>query len=132
MIQEIYAIRDEVGGFYEQPFLAHNRTYAERMLCDYARCQPNSQVVLHSSDYSLYLLGAFNVVTGVIQSLTIPEFVNRVSAYVVSGQQGAAVGDSVPLKPQSDPVPVSSVEPVNASEECDHEDNPLSKAQKEV
>lgn len=131
MIQEIYAIRDEVGGFYEQPFLAHNRTYAERMLCDYACMQPNSSVVLHSSDYSLYLLGAFDVVTGVIQSLTIPEFVNRVSAYV-GNRQGAAVGDSVPLKPQSDPEAVSSVESVNASEDFDHEDNTLSKAQKEV
>lgn len=128
MFVEIFAIRDEIGGFFELPFTAPNTRSAERMLQDYSVLEPSSSVVLHAADYTLYRLGQYDRDTGVIVPCTYPEFVNRVSAYV-GNRQGAAVGDSIPLKPQSDPEAVSPVEPVNASEEFDYVDNPSSKAQ---
>lgn len=113
-VMEIYAIRDDIGGFYEQPFHSHNRAYAERMLCDFSRLQPDHQVVLHHGDYSLYRLGHYDNLQGCIVPLPYPEFINRISAYVTPTQQGAAVGGEVaPLKPQSDP------ESVDAPPVCD-------------
>lgn len=131
MIVDMFAIRDEVAGFFELPFTAPNTRSAERMIQDYAVLECSAPIVVHASDYTLYRLAQYDRDTGVIVPCAYPEFINRVSAYVGSGQ-GAAVGDTVPLKPQSDHEIAPHEESVTASEDCDHEDNALSKAQKEV
>lgn len=98
---DIFVIYDTVGGFYEQPFFAHNRALAERGLSDIAHIRPDHPFVLHSDDYILYHLGSLESGTVNFTLFPQPVHINRLSAYIPR-EQGAAVGDAIPLKQQSD------------------------------
>lgn len=98
---ELFAIYDHLGEFYETPFFAHNREHAERGISDLCHFQGNHPIVLHSGDYSLCHLGSFEPNSGTFCISEQPVFLNRCSAYMPK-EQGAAVGDAIPPKQQSD------------------------------
>lgn len=97
---EIFVIYDNVGGFYEVPFFAHNRQDAERSVASLARVAPDHKVCHYPDDYSLYHLGSWDYQTGYMMVKEKPEFIARLSTYI-HVTQGAAVGDEIPLKSQS-------------------------------
>lgn len=125
---ELFAIYDHLGEYYEAPFVAHNRVHAERGISDLARFQPDNPVILHSGDYSLCHLASYEGSTGIITPFPQPVFLNRLSAYMPK-EQGAAVGDAIPLKSQS-AITEDSADAVKDTQPAfDVESSPNSKAQ---
>lgn len=77
MQQRIYTVYDAVMNIYHTPFMAHNDGDATRIIQGSA--DPNSQLWIHSGDYSLYFIGHFDNELAVFQNLNAPQLVNKVS-----------------------------------------------------
>lgn len=127
---EIFVIYDTVGGFFETPFFGVNIRTVERGISDLPSFQANHPLCVHSNDYVLYHLGTFSTSDCSFALFEKPVFINNISAYIrtVSSEQGAAVGDAIPLKSQSADIEDTS----DASEHlaaCDEVSSTLSKAQ---
>lgn len=100
---EVFVIYDTVGGFYETPFFGVNIRSVERGISDLPSFQATHPLCVHSNDYVLYHLGTFSTSTGNFELFDSPVFINNISAYIriAPPEQGAAVGDVIPLKSQS-------------------------------
>lgn len=101
MTHKIYAVRDEISGLFNQLLLFPCDASALRAFRD-ALGSNGTIFAAHPEDYSLYRLGSYRDNTGVITPEAFPELVITGRAIVSMPEQGAAVGDAVPLKSQSD------------------------------
>ena len=73
----IFAVRDELNGF-GQLFTAPTEAFAKRdMSAAVNNDKSNSAIAYSPKDFSLYKLGVFDDTTGVVESLTVPEFIVR-------------------------------------------------------
>lgn len=102
----VYSVYDEVSGLFGFPVLFPRDAVATRNFGDIIG---SDGTVLHShpADFSLKRIGFFDEHTGELISTPVvivargSDFVQRLN------EQGAAVGDAIPLKSQSDQKPVS-------------------------
>lgn len=69
---KIFTVYDEPAGAFLQPFFEKTRATAIRSFMD-ACSRPDHQFVTHSSDYTLFAVGDFDEVTGLITAYPVPE-----------------------------------------------------------
>lgn len=67
MVIEIYAVKDKRSGFFLKPFDCRGVTDAIRMISEVAN-DPKSMLYKHGDDYTLYLIGKLDDLTGVIHT----------------------------------------------------------------
>lgn len=65
MVIEIYAVKDKKSGFFMKPFDCRGVTDAIRMVKEVANDQKSS-LFKYAEDYSLFLIGKMDDLTGVI------------------------------------------------------------------
>lgn len=114
MTHKIYAVRDEISGLFNQLLLFPCDAAALRAFRD-ALGSNGTIFSAHPEDYALYRLGSYRDNTGVITPEVLPELVMRGRTVLESlaldrSKEGAAVGDEVPLKPQSDEDVIKTLE----------------------
>lgn len=76
MEQQLYAIRDTKGDFFNKPFPQITKAEALRTFQDLTR-DPQSTVNKHPEDYDLYYLGTYETVSGKITALKSPEHIAK-------------------------------------------------------
>lgn len=93
METKVFAIYDEAAQAYMQPFFSHTRGLAIRGIVTALKNAENlfSQ---NPKDFSLYEVGTWNDLSGVISS-THPEHVGRITDYL-----DASIGEHVPNTPR--------------------------------
>ena len=77
----VYSIYDEKAYYYRMPFFCASDDEATRILFDAVR-GGDSQLVNFPGDFSLYFIGEFNEVDGVIVSASKPSLVLPISQIV--------------------------------------------------
>lgn len=77
MMQRIYSLRDVKVGFLS-PTLHDNDSVAVRSLENVLRSPSSSLLDTHPEDFSLYCLGVFDTLTGLISPFSVPEQVCEV------------------------------------------------------
>lgn len=93
MIKEIYAIKDNLIGFWE-PYLMDNESAAHRDFV--AMIQSDNAMIRALANYlDLYRLGTIDLKTGIITPADVPEFIARGAAYVPSVVVDDVEGDDV-------------------------------------
>lgn len=86
MQHSIYAIKDKAANAYLQPFFTVNEATAVRALKT-AVDNPQHDFHKHAKDYSLYFMGVFDDVTGVIAPLAEPVFVFNMETLILASQE---------------------------------------------
>lgn len=79
MIQKIYCLRDVKVGFLS-PALHEQDILAVRSLENVLRSPSASLLDTHPDDFSLYCVGSFDTISGVISPLAVPELVVEVKS----------------------------------------------------
>lgn len=73
MVHGLYSVRDKVADAYIPPFLLQSDAMAVREFA--AACNmPDHKFGVHSEDYSLFKVGTFDDVTGIITPFVEPLF----------------------------------------------------------
>jgi len=60
MLKQMYAIRDNVACFFNNPWMAQNQEHAQRLTADAVNKDPHSAMAEHASDFQLYQMGTYN------------------------------------------------------------------------
>jgi hypothetical protein len=81
---EIYAIYDSVSGSFNCPFFLVNEATARRVCFDMVH-NKDTTLALHPSDFVLYRLGHFDMVSGNIEAVDKPEMVCNLGTFIKSG-----------------------------------------------
>ena len=71
LLNFIYSLKDSKAGTFGNPFVASNDEMARRMVSDFVNNSGDSVVSLHPEDFSLYILGSYDVHTGEIISNSV-------------------------------------------------------------
>lgn len=90
---QLFAIRDRVVGSYHRPFTAANEFEAQRMVLSVMQNDDN-QLHHHPDDFSLYHLGEYDQITGVINAFVEPTLVVPLGVLKKYGINGNNDGDS--------------------------------------
>lgn len=111
----LYSFYDVKGEFYGSPFVSRNHNTAIRMFSQAIRTQ-GFACAEAPCDFHLVHIGSFSDEDAQLISVTPKTVITGVEllSLLRADEQGAAVGDSVPLKSQSDQ-PVSSADAVSES-----------------
>lgn len=80
---KIFSIRDLKAGQYGQPFAFQNRGVAMRTFSNWC-ANPESFFSKFPSDFELFELGEFDLITGKYTELPTPDYVGRASDLVPS------------------------------------------------
>ena len=67
----LYTVYDRVAGTYSVPFASANRSTAEREFLETCSKSP------YKLDFEMYVIGLYDVVSGVIEAYEKPDFVRR-------------------------------------------------------
>jgi len=84
MRQNVFAIYDKKAQFHLNPFFMVQKGEALRTLDDLVN-DTQSRLNKHTADYSLWRIGEFDTVTGILFPLSKPEFLEEASTYVKKG-----------------------------------------------
>lgn len=71
---QLFSIKDHVVGSYLRPFTAVNEKEAQRMLLVTLQSDDN-QLHHHPDDFSLYRLGDYDQITGIIDAFPEPQLI---------------------------------------------------------
>lgn len=75
MTKQVFAVHDVAAGAYLAPFIVHGEGLAVRMFSDLVT-EPGHQFNKHPADYTLFKIGVFDDVTGVLESVTPTSYGN--------------------------------------------------------
>ena len=122
----LYSFYDIKGEFYGSPFVSRNHNTAVRLFSQAIRTQ-GFACAEAPCDFHLVHIGSFSDKDAQLVSVTPKTVITGVEllSQLRVMEQGAAVGDAVPLKTQSDD-PVSSADAVSESmPACDVDDTSI-------
>lgn len=80
-MKNLYVVFDEKVSSYGSPIIASSDGEASRMLCD-ASQDPNTLISRHPGDFSLYQIGTYCELSGLITAFNAPSFIVKVSTLV--------------------------------------------------
>lgn len=83
MVLKIYAVFDVKASNYGQPFFMTQHGLAVRAFSDLAQ-DDKASVSKHPEDYKLYCLGEYDDNSGKFVSLSVPEFINNATDFIVN------------------------------------------------
>lgn len=81
MEMKIFAVKDQKGDMFNQPFQQRTVGEAERMMSRLIE-DPQSMVGKFPEDFDLYELGSYNTLNGVIKPHDSPRHVAPLTSYV--------------------------------------------------
>ena len=81
---KLYAIYDKKAEEFGNPFVHTNDWLAIRKLNTDLK-NPNSEIVLHSGDFALYYIGAYDSKSACITTDNPPKFVEEISTIIKTG-----------------------------------------------
>lgn len=73
-MKKLFTVYDEKVNSYGSPFVASSDGEASRMLSD-AIDDPNSLIARHPEDFSLYCVGEYNELSGIVTAYDAPQFI---------------------------------------------------------
>jgi len=79
----VFSIFDEKAQTFSKPFFLTHKGEAIRVFSDVVNDE-KSMIAKHPEDYKLYKLGSFDDVSGVMESLPMPEFINNATDFLLA------------------------------------------------
>lgn len=82
----VFSIYDSAAAYYKEPFCCNNKGIALREFAD-ACLNPQTFLAKHPADYTLFLLGHFDDVTGVFEQLTAPQSLGKALDFISKAEE---------------------------------------------
>ena len=80
---KIFSIRDSKAEAFNTPIFLATEGQAIRMF-DYMCNKPDSTIAMHPEDYTLFALGEFNDITGLVEALPTPKSLGLAVEFIKS------------------------------------------------
>lgn len=88
----VFSIYDSAAAYYKELFCCNNKGVALREFAD-ACNNPQTFLHKHPADYSLFLLGHFDDLTGIFEPLVAPQNLGKAIEFIANAKEASNVKD---------------------------------------
>jgi len=81
MVYQVFSVRDSKGELFAAPFCMSNVALAIRKVSEFVN-NPGSELSKYPGDFTLYHIGTFDEVSGVLTALSPVKLINVLSDFV--------------------------------------------------